>query len=163
MDAKDEPVTEARHLEALTREECLRLLGGVPFGRVVFTEHALPAIRPVNHVVDAGHIVIRTSLGTAVSTRVSGGAGAVLAYEADMIEPGEGLGWSIVVVGRALRVEDAAERARYSRVLRPLVTGPMDDVIAISADLVTGFRLAPGIGPGADAGSAPQRAAVPLA
>lgn len=41
-----------RSTEQLDRSEALRLLGTVPLGRVVFTHQALPAIRPVNHVVE---------------------------------------------------------------------------------------------------------------
>ncbi|MGC0342598.1 hypothetical protein RKD20_007632 [Streptomyces sp. SLBN-8D4] len=40
--------------------EALRLLGSVSLGRIVFTRHALPTVRPVNHVLDGGDIVIRT-------------------------------------------------------------------------------------------------------
>lgn len=41
-----------RSTEQLDRSEALRLLGTVPLGRIVFTHQALPAIRPVNHVVE---------------------------------------------------------------------------------------------------------------
>jgi hypothetical protein len=33
----------------LSGEQSLRLLGSVPASRIVFTEHAMPAIRLVNH------------------------------------------------------------------------------------------------------------------
>jgi Pyridoxamine 5'-phosphate oxidase len=144
MDAKHEPVAEPRQLESLTRQECFRLLGMVPFGRVMFTHQALPAICPVTHVVDAELIVIRTSLGAGVSSRAADEGGFVLAYEADVIDAGEHLGWGVVVIGMARRVEGKAERARYGRALRHWVAGQADDIIAIRAGLVTGFRLVPG-------------------
>ena len=45
-------MTGTRRLQALPREESLRLLRSVSVGRLVFTHLALPAIRPVNHVVE---------------------------------------------------------------------------------------------------------------
>jgi pyridoxamine 5'-phosphate oxidase-like protein len=53
-------MTQERRLEALPRAESLRLLRSVSVGRLVFTHLALPAIRPVNHVVDGDRIMIRS-------------------------------------------------------------------------------------------------------
>lgn len=130
-----------RRLEALTREESLRLLQSVSVGRLVFTHQALPAIRPVNHVVDGDHVVIRAYVGTAIATAVGSNAGMVVAYEADLIDPDTHLGWSVIIVGRASRLPDGPEADRYRQLLRPWVMGSTDDVIAIQADMVDGFRL----------------------
>lgn len=46
--------------ELMDEAEAMRRLAGVSYGRVVFTLNALPAIRPVYHLVDNGHIIIRT-------------------------------------------------------------------------------------------------------
>jgi hypothetical protein len=35
-------------LEPLTRDECTRLMGSVPVGRIVYTRQALPAVELVN-------------------------------------------------------------------------------------------------------------------
>ncbi len=137
-------MTEARERRDLSREECLLLLGEVPLGRVVFTHRALPAVRPANHLVEADQIIIRASLGAAVSSESNLDGGTIVAYEADLIDPVERVGWSIVVVGRADRVTDQAEAGRYREALRPWVTTESDDVIAIQADMVSGFRLVPG-------------------
>lgn len=130
-----------RRLEELTRAESLRLLAGVSLGRVVFSHRALPAIRPVNHVVEEGRIIFRTDLGTAVSQAVTGQGSTVVAYEADVIGPADHLGWTVIVVGQASRLTDEREIARYQQTLDPWVTGGMDDFIAIDTDLVSGFRL----------------------
>ncbi len=129
-----------RRLEALPREESLRLLGSTSLGRVVFTHLALPAIRPVNHIVENGKILIRTHMGSAIVSAVDG-TGTVVAYEADMIDPGDHLGWSVIVVGKASLLTDPVEIARYQQVLQPWLSGTMDDVIAITTDMVDGFRL----------------------
>jgi hypothetical protein len=131
-----------RRLEALPREESLRLLHSVSVGRLVFTHLALPAIRPVNHVVDGDQVVIRAYLGTAIASAVGNNAGMVVAYEADIIDPDTHLGWSVIVVGRACRLPDGVEADRFRRLLLPWVAdGNGDDVIAIRADMVDGFRL----------------------
>ncbi|NUO46394.1 MAG: pyridoxamine 5'-phosphate oxidase family protein [Streptomyces sp.] len=127
----------------LDGSEALRLLGGVSLGRVVFTRHALPQIRPVNHVVDGGDIVIRTHEGAALTshTRQANGRGVVVAYEADVIDPDTHLGWSVVVTGYARLVTDPRELARYRTMLRPWVEQTADYAVRIRPDLVTGVLL----------------------
>jgi len=151
---------EARRRRELSREECLRLLGEVPIGRVVFTQRALPAVRPVNHVIEADRIIIRASLGTAISPEATGDSGTVVAYEADLIDPEACLGWSVVVVGRAAHVKNEAEIVRYQLALQPWATSEMDHIIEIRADLVTGFRLVPESEP--QAGPETRQAANPV-
>jgi|GEM_PF-6555183 Pyridoxamine 5'-phosphate oxidase len=46
------------------RDEALRRLASVSVGRLVFTIAGLPAIRPVNHLVDDGAVVVRSDLGS---------------------------------------------------------------------------------------------------
>jgi nitroimidazol reductase NimA-like FMN-containing flavoprotein (pyridoxamine 5'-phosphate oxidase superfamily) len=123
--------------------EALRLLGSVSVGRVVFTRHALPTIRPVNHVLDNGHIVIRTHEGAARTSRAreSASSGVVVAYEADTIDAATHLGWSVVATGFAHLVTDPQELARYQRLLHPWVHQTMDYAVRIRPDLVTGIRL----------------------
>jgi Pyridoxamine 5'-phosphate oxidase len=133
-------ITDARQLVALSREESLRLLASTSLGRVVFTHSALPAIRPVNHIVEDGKIIVRTHLGAVIASAVDG-TGTVVAYEADMIDSDDHLGWSVIVVGRANRVTDPGEIAHYQQALRPWVSGDRDEVIAITAELVNGFQL----------------------
>ncbi|MER5199959.1 pyridoxamine 5'-phosphate oxidase family protein [Streptomyces sp. NPDC002755] len=126
--------------------EALRLLGGVALGRIVFTRHALPAIRPVNHVLVDGEIVIRTHGDAALTryTRQNEAEGAVVAYEADDIDPDTHLGWSVVVTGYARLVTDPREAARYRALLRPWVSQKLDHAVRISPDLITGVRLTAG-------------------
>lgn len=134
-------MTALRRLEALPRAESLRLLSSVSLGRLVFTHLALPAIRPVNHAVAGQQVIIRAYLGTAISAAVGDRTGTVVAYEADLIDPDTHLGWSVIIVGRAARLTDQAEAARYRELLRPWVADGADDIIAIQADMVDGFRL----------------------
>lgn len=131
-----------RSLLELPRAEGWRLLASVPVGRVVFTHQALPAVRLVNHLIDGDKIVIGLTPGSAIATS-AGTEGTVVAYEADALDLAERLGWSVVVVGLAqLVVGDDAVESYRSR-LRPWLSGATADIITISSEVVTGYRLVP--------------------
>nr|WP_234443733.1 pyridoxamine 5'-phosphate oxidase family protein [Streptomyces sp. NRRL B-24484] len=125
----------------LGRSECLKLLASVPLGRIVFTKDALPAIRPVNHIVADDAVIIRTHDSAALTTAIAGTGGTVVAYEADAIDPDTHLGWSVVVTGYARPVTDPDDLRRYEQLLHPWVDTPMTRTVRIKAELVTGFRL----------------------
>jgi nitroimidazol reductase NimA-like FMN-containing flavoprotein (pyridoxamine 5'-phosphate oxidase superfamily) len=57
-------VMPSRQIQELTDAESWQLLRSVSLGRIVFTWHAMPAIRPVNHLVEDEAIVIRSHLGS---------------------------------------------------------------------------------------------------
>jgi hypothetical protein len=132
-----------RRMAEIGRAEALDLLASVPIGRIVFTRHALPAIRPVNHIVDQDDIIIRTHEGAALTAAAeqAGPSGVVVAYEADSIDPETRLGWSVVVTGYARLITDPAAAAEYQRLLHPWVDQDMDYTVRIRPDLVTGYRL----------------------
>ncbi|MEV7395311.1 pyridoxamine 5'-phosphate oxidase family protein, partial [Streptomyces sp. NPDC091215] len=81
-DSAPAPSPHARRSVELDSSEALRLLGSVSLGRIVFTRQALPTVRPVNHVLVDGDIVIRTHESAALTsrTRQADGAGVVVAY-----------------------------------------------------------------------------------
>ncbi|HUC27316.1 MAG TPA: pyridoxamine 5'-phosphate oxidase family protein, partial [Streptosporangiaceae bacterium] len=80
-----------RRMEELTKPQSMELLGSVPVGRIVFTHHALPAIRPVNHLVADDLIIVRATDGAAI-TGLAEYRGMVVAYEADAFDPVRRLG-----------------------------------------------------------------------
>jgi nitroimidazol reductase NimA-like FMN-containing flavoprotein (pyridoxamine 5'-phosphate oxidase superfamily) len=132
-----------RRLEELSRDDALALLASVPLGRIVFTVNALPAIRPVNHVVENGEVIIRTHGDSAIATHTakSGIGGIVVAYEADEIDPVTHLGWSVVVTGYARQITDPGQLAHYNDTVAPWVEHTMDQAVRIRPDMVNGFRL----------------------
>lgn len=140
-----------RRIDQLDRPEAFALLESVSYGRVVFTLAALPAIRPVNHVVDDGEIVIRTRRLAGLSTALIEHAGdtldqdpdVVVAYEVDELDPVERVGWSVVVTGIARVITDPVRLARIGDRLNPWVDSAMDTAIAISPEIVHGVRLVP--------------------
>jgi hypothetical protein len=125
----------------LTTAESWRLLASTSLGRIVFTLHAMPAIRPVNHLIDNETVIIRSHLGAAIVGRATAD-GAVVCYEADDIDPVRHTGWSVIVTGMARLVRDPAAVTRYEQLLQPWADGQMDHVIAITPHLITGLRLA---------------------
>jgi len=129
-------------LEDLTRHECMRLVGQVPVGRIVYTRQALPAVELVNFALDDGDIVIRTDSGgkLAAATR-----GAVVAFEADSVDVSARAGWSVTIVGYSRVVTDLEEIRRLERTgLEPWAPGKRDHFIRISPSIVHGRRLAAG-------------------
>ncbi|MGK8491400.1 pyridoxamine 5'-phosphate oxidase family protein [Nocardia asiatica] len=130
-----------RDVVNLDRAEALRLLASAPLGRVVYTRNALPAIRPVNHLVDGGLIVVRTRLTSRLTGAVRGNSPVVVTYSADDIDAIRRVGWSVSVTGLAHTVTDSVRIARYERLLQPWVEGVMDSVITIEPDIVSGIRL----------------------
>ena len=138
-------------LEHLSRDECMRLMGSVPVGRIVYTRQALPAVELVNFALDDGDIIIRTDAGSklAAATR-----GAVVAFETDSVDDAGHTGWSVTVVGQARAVTDDAEIQHLMQIpLTPWAPGRRDHFIRILPTIVTGRRLgAEQIEGGSDAG-----------
>jgi uncharacterized protein len=126
-------------LEELSRAECLRLMATVPIGRICYTRRALPAVEPVNFALFDGAIVIRTDAGSklAAATRR-----AVVAFQADDLDPLLRSGWSVTVVGRCEEMTDAGDIARLGQVsLESWAPGTRDHFIRIMPGIVTGRRL----------------------
>ena len=126
-------------LEQLSREECLRLVGQVSVGRIVYTRRALPAVELVNFTLDGGDVIIRTDSGgkLAAATR-----GAVVAFEADSVDTGTHAGWSVTIVGYSRAVTDSADIRHLEQAgLSPWAPGNRDHFIRISPEIVNGRRI----------------------
>ena len=126
-------------LEELSSAECLRLLTTVPIGRICYTRQALPAVEPVNFTLHDGAIVIRTDAGgkLAAATRR-----AVVAFQADDLDPALWSGWSVTVVGRCEEVTEARDIAGLDQLrLESWAPGTRDHFIRIVPGIVTGRRL----------------------
>ncbi|MGH3251260.1 MAG: pyridoxamine 5'-phosphate oxidase family protein [Trebonia sp.] len=126
-------------LEQLSRDECMRLMGSVPVGRIVYTRQALPAVELVNFTLDDGEIVIRTDASgkLAAATR-----GAVVAFEVDSVDTAGHSGWSVSFVGHARAVTDRADIRHLEEISpMPWAPGRHDHFIRLSAVLVNGRRI----------------------
>ncbi|WAZ26407.1 pyridoxamine 5'-phosphate oxidase family protein [Streptomyces cinnabarinus] len=125
---------------ALERQECLRLLGKVPVGRVVYTRQALPAVLPINFSLDTdASVLLRTSSDSDLVRAIDG---VVVAFEVDEFDAATRSGWSVVVTGRAGVVTDPAERERLAQT-GPTSWMPLRDsvFVRIEAEMVTGREL----------------------
>jgi nitroimidazol reductase NimA-like FMN-containing flavoprotein (pyridoxamine 5'-phosphate oxidase superfamily) len=132
-------MSKGQQLEVLDRERCLALLETVRVGRLVFTEDTLPAVQPVNFRVHLGHVVIRVAGGAKLGVATSN---AVVAFEADELDPDLRSGWSVTVVGHAELITDVDELVAVSGTwLRPWVGGWRARFVRIRTEKVTGRRL----------------------
>ena len=126
-------------LEVLSPEECISLAATMPIGRIVFTDRALPAVQPVNFLIDDGSVIIRTTQGSklAAATR-----NAVVAFEIDEFDRRSQAGWSVTLVGRAQSVRDPGESARLAQLpMQTWAPGPRDRFIRIRPERISGRRL----------------------
>lgn len=128
-------------LEVLSREACFDLLATVPVGRIGVSMDALPVVLPVNFVLDrpGERLLLRTSEGAKLRAALSQ---AVVAFEADYIDPMGHAGWSVLVQGSSSVLEDAADIEAASRVpLRPWANEGNDRWVSVSVDVVSGRRV----------------------
>jgi uncharacterized protein len=127
----------------LRRDECLRLLAGSVVGRVVYTEGALPAARPVMYGLDGDEVVFRAAPGATLAA-----GQRVVAFEVDAFDLEARTGWSVLGVGVAYEVTDSGRLAALSgRVPDQWTDGRATTTVAIPLQRLTGRRLAP---PGRD-------------
>ncbi|MGH3322661.1 MAG: pyridoxamine 5'-phosphate oxidase family protein [Nocardioidaceae bacterium] len=140
---------EADHteLKALSRQECLALLATVSVGRIVFTEQALPAVRPVGFAVDDGCVVIRSAASSKLATTQN----MVVAFEADRYDPEARTGWYVTLTGLAqpVRDPDDVSHLRHLR-LCPWPPGQGGRFIRVCPAIISGHRIAKDIQEGAD-------------
>lgn len=121
------------------------LLGHAEFGRVAFVSDGIPTIRPLNHVVVDGRIIIYTRHTSAFAQALRDQAGLQVAYQADEIEPHSRLGWSVLVTGTATDVSDDRRSPQLALQVQSWMKHPLDMVIAIEPQEVSGLRLTIGI------------------
>ena len=79
-----------RRIEEMGEATCRALLRTATFGRIAFTEGALPAVQPVAFVVDGAEIVIPTTRGSKVA---AASRHTVVAFEVDDVDLAERTGW----------------------------------------------------------------------
>jgi len=129
-------------LRQLTRDDCLRLLATVPFGRIIYTRQALPAVELVNFALEGGDIVIRTDRSGKLAAAARG---AIVAFEADVVDTEHRTGWSVTAIGPSDEVTDAADIARLQEMnLSPWAPGLREHFIRISPQLLNGRWLGSG-------------------
>ncbi len=136
-----DPAPTDRHgLEVLSLAQCLALLRSRPIGRLAYLEAGQPNVVPVNHLVDGSNVVVRSLSGGKLDAAV---VGEPVAFELDDYDPARGTGWSVIVRGRALLIDDTDDIARYEVELDSwAIDDPSEGTwIRIVADEISGRRL----------------------
>jgi len=129
-------------LRQLTSGDCLRLLVTAPIGRIIYTRQALPAVELVNFALEGGDIIIRTDRSGKLAAAARG---AIVAFEADVVDTEHRTGWSVTAIGPSDEVTDAADIARLQELdLSPWAPGLREHFIRISPQLLNGRWLGSG-------------------
>ncbi|MFB8278855.1 pyridoxamine 5'-phosphate oxidase family protein [Nocardia colli] len=128
------PAHRASETRELSVEDSLDLLHTVRFGRIAFSRHALPTIRPVRHTVVDGCIVIAADPAMIRTLHRQ-----VVAYEVDTIDHHTSLGRCVIITGIADTVTDQQELAHYQVHLQS-GSGPDNQLIVIDPDIITGIE-----------------------
>jgi len=125
--------------EVLDRQACLKLLGGVSLGRIVYTERAMPAIQPVPFVLHDEMIILRANVSGKLSAAIRD---TVVAFEAGRFSEDLNSGWSVRVIGRVTEIVCPEELAELA--VLPLASwdnSPNAHYLQVTVDLISGRRL----------------------
>ena len=139
-------------LEHIGPEECWRLLGSTPVGRIGVLVDSAPEIYPVNHLVDGRSIVFRTGPGGKLRGLLRSPS---VCFQVDGIDPEAHTGWSVLVKGRALPLRNGDGAGHVADLTLDYWTvGSKPDWIRIAPHQVTGRRIwhGPGTDPGGSTG-----------
>ena len=119
----------------LGTEESLALMSRSGLGRLVLTEGGLPAVHLVAFAFEGRDVVFPVARDSSLVRSLDG---AVVALQADHIDPETRTGWSGLLTGWARRVTDPATAAR---VAGGSANGRL--YFRISPELVQGQRIGP--------------------
>lgn len=126
-------------LEPLSLAECHRLLAPGGLGRLAFTTVSGLMVLPVNYLLVAGTIVLRTGTGSMIAAH----GDDPMSFETDHFDETLGHGWSVLVRGQAHRVLQPAElrHLREGCDLRPWPAGEHDLYVRIVPTHISGRRI----------------------
>lgn len=122
-------------LESLTAEQRERHLETGGIGRVVYASARGPVAVPVNFEYDDGRVIISTDLVKATTLEEQENVG----FEIDRVDDVLSEGWSVLVTGRARRVDDPDEILVLSSLdLESWAGGDRHALVAIYPKEITG-------------------------
>lgn len=126
-------------IEILSELQCWELLSGATIGRVGVCVGAMPAIFPVNFVLEDQSIVFRTGEGTKLTAATNH---AVVAFQCDHVDEAEHGGWSVLGAGIAEAVKDRDEIERLRNLpLWPWAGGHREIYARVELDFISGRRI----------------------
>jgi hypothetical protein len=134
-------VTATRVAEVLDDTECRRLLATVGFGRLVFTREALPAVQLMRFWLRGDQILLPTHEGSKLSRAVRG---AVVAFQADYLDPRTKTGWTVSTVGPAHVLTEPDEIAAAEDLgLQTWLPSAPYSYVAVEIGILYGYRVLP--------------------
>ena len=129
---------DERALVEVDEDACFDLLRADTFGRVIFTHRAMPAVVPVNYVVEGRDILLRTDPGSMLGRSIDG---SVVAFEVDALDRSTRTGWTVVVVGTARAQVSPDGPGAPAEGPVPWAPGDRSLLIRIASGHVSGRRL----------------------
>ena len=133
------PLAGSPALESLTPAECRRLIEPGGIGRIAVVTASGLMVLPVNYVMVANTIVLRTGSGTLIAAH----AADDVTFQVDHIDDALGQGWSVLVRGPAHRVAQPGElrHLREHTALTPWAGGDREVYVRIVPVHVSGRRV----------------------
>lgn len=107
-----DPRLDRNGLLVLDPATCWSLMERTPVGRLAFALHGVPEIRPMNHLVHEGALLLITRPGGKLDAVLSNPQQPVV-YEADGGDARTRAGWSVLVHGHLRPVLDGVEQRTY--------------------------------------------------
>lgn len=125
--------------EILGEDECLRLLGREPVGRLALTAAALPVVFPVNFTLMDRMIVFASGPGIKLD---AAHAGMVACLEVDGFDRWTHGGWSVLATGRLEEITDPdrLDEARHLP-LSPWALSQPQHYVELLIELLSGRRI----------------------
>ncbi|GAA4660396.1 pyridoxamine 5'-phosphate oxidase family protein [Kineococcus glutinatus] len=120
--------------------ECRELLATRTIGVIAYTEHAQPAIRTVEYVVDGEEVLVRTTADSIFARAV---ANATVALNVHVVDVDRRSGWSVTAVGRA-RLLPLEESQRLASRLGTWAPEGQSQVLHLRLQKLTGRRMRAG-------------------
>lgn len=126
-------------LETLSEDRCWQLLAQKNVGRLAVWIDSGPDIFPVNYRIEDETLVLRTAPGLKLAAAT---VGLGVAFEVDALDELHHTGWSVVVRGTAIDVEEPEEILELSRLLvEPWTAGVKSHYLRIVPTTVSGRQI----------------------
>ncbi|MFI7494758.1 pyridoxamine 5'-phosphate oxidase family protein [Kocuria sp. M4R2S49] len=131
--------THGNDVEELAVNSCWELLRDAGVGRLAVWVEDHPDIFPINFVVDHGTLVFRSAEGTKIAGALTD---VPVAVEIDGYDESSAKAWSVVVKGRAERIQQVQELMdTVDLPLFPWQTGQKGVFVRVIPGSVTGRRF----------------------
>jgi uncharacterized protein len=132
--------TDRHDLEVLPLAQCLTLLRSRPLGRLAYIDAGHPVVVPMNHLVDGSTVVVRSLGGSKLDAVLRD---KPVSFQLDDYDATRGTGWSVLVQGKAIVLDEEDRIERYEQELDSWAISDDSDVtwLRIRADEISGRRL----------------------